>query len=222
MYGHIHVAEALGIPCHIMFPQPWYYGTKSFPHPMSGLSYEPGLSRNEQSYTIFEALNWTTFSRSINNWRISTLRLPYIALESGSLNLVAASKLPFSAMWSPAFVPKPNDWPDQCEVVGAFFVDQQSSFNLEPFEELIWWLKQGPKPIFIGFGSMVIKNTTKLEKMIIAAAHAANVRVVVQSSWTKLDVEDGSDLLHNVGPCPHDWLLPLCRAGTVIKKWVSF
>jgi hypothetical protein len=22
--GHVHVAEALGIPCHIMFPQPWY------------------------------------------------------------------------------------------------------------------------------------------------------------------------------------------------------
>jgi hypothetical protein len=38
--------------------------------------------------------------------------------------------------------------------------------------------------------------------------------VVVQSSWTKLEVEDGSDLLRNVGPCPHDWLLPLC-AGVV-------
>lgn len=24
--GHIHVAEALGVPLHIMFPQPWYYG----------------------------------------------------------------------------------------------------------------------------------------------------------------------------------------------------
>jgi UDP:flavonoid glycosyltransferase YjiC (YdhE family) len=28
--GHIHVAEALGIPCHIMFPQPWYYRTFRF------------------------------------------------------------------------------------------------------------------------------------------------------------------------------------------------
>jgi sterol 3beta-glucosyltransferase len=34
--GHIHVAEALAIPLHIMFPQPWYYGTKEFPHPMAG------------------------------------------------------------------------------------------------------------------------------------------------------------------------------------------
>lgn len=27
--GHIHVCEALGIPLHIMFPQPWYYGACS-------------------------------------------------------------------------------------------------------------------------------------------------------------------------------------------------
>ena len=32
--GHIHVCEALGIPLHIMFPQPWYYPTRAFPHPM--------------------------------------------------------------------------------------------------------------------------------------------------------------------------------------------
>lgn len=32
--GHIHVCEALGIPLHIMFPQPWFYGTKAFPHPV--------------------------------------------------------------------------------------------------------------------------------------------------------------------------------------------
>lgn len=32
--GHIHVCEALSIPLHIMFPQPWFYPTKSFPHPM--------------------------------------------------------------------------------------------------------------------------------------------------------------------------------------------
>lgn len=37
VFGHLHVAEALGVPLHLMFPQPWYYGTRAFPHPMSGL-----------------------------------------------------------------------------------------------------------------------------------------------------------------------------------------
>ena len=35
-YGHIHCAEALSIPLHIMFPQPWF-PTKMFPHPLSNM-----------------------------------------------------------------------------------------------------------------------------------------------------------------------------------------
>ena len=220
--GHIHVAEALGVPCHIMFPQPWYYGTKAFPHPMSGLDYVQGRRSNEQSYEIFEALSWSTFGSDINNWRFRTLRIPHVYTYASGLNLVASAGLPFSAMWSPSFVPKPADWPEQCEVVGTFFTDQQSNFDVSPFAELDAWLKSGPKPIFIGFGSMMIKDPQKLESIIKEAANLAQVRVVVQSSWTKLDVEDDSGLLHNVGPCPHDWLLPLCcgvvhhgGAGTV-------
>jgi len=220
--GHIHVAEALGVPCHIMFPQPWYYGTKEFPHPMSGLEYVQGRTGNEQSYEIFEALNWSTFGPSINNWRFRVLRTPHIYAYASGLNLVARAGIPFSAMWSPAFVPKPSDWPEQCEVVGTFVIDQKKDFDVSPFAELDAWLKDGPKPIFIGFGSMVIQEPKLLEDIIKKAAHKANVRVVVQSSWTKLDVEDDSGLLHNVGPCPHDWLLPLCcgvvhhgGAGTV-------
>jgi len=220
--GHVHVAEALGIPCHIMFPQPWYYGTKEFPHPMAGLEYVQGRQRNMQSYGIFEALMWSNFSGEINSWRTRTLKVPRIYAYANSTNLVAAAKLPFSAMWSPAFVPKPDDWPDQCEVVGTFVTDQKKSFDVAPFAEIEKWLLAGPKPIFIGFGSMVIQDTSRLEEIIKMAAHETNLRIIVQSSWSKLDVEDGSDLLRNIGPCPHDWLLPLCSgvihhggAGTV-------
>lgn len=197
---------------HIMFPQPWYYGTKGFPHPMAGLKYVAGRKMNEQSYKVFEALTWTSFGREINHWRTRTLGLPRLYAASSSSNFVQAANIPFSAMWSPAFVPKPDDWPEQCEVVGTFVLDQKKDFDVSPFAELSKWLKAGPKPIFIGFGSMVIKDTKSLEYIITSAAHAANVRVVVQSSWSKLNCEDRSDLLRNVGPCPHDWLLPLCRA----------
>jgi sterol 3beta-glucosyltransferase len=208
--GHIHVAEALGIPCHIMFPQPWYYGTKNFPHPMAGLEYVEGRAVNAASYALFETLMWTNFQREINSWRLRTLGLPRIHAYANSTNLVKAAKLPFSAMWSPAFVPKPDDWPEQADVVGTFVIDQKKGFDITPFAELNAWLEKGSKPIFIGFGSMMIQDTSKLEDIIKKAAHLANVRVVVQSSWSKLDVDDGTDLCKNVGPCPHDWLLPLC------------
>ena len=216
--GHLHVAEALGIPCHIMFPQPWYYGTKEFPHPMAGLEYVAGRTQNQASYEIFEALSWSTFGSDINKWRFRILKVPHIYTYSSGLNLVNLAKVPFSAMWSPSFVPKPIDWPEQCEVVGTFFVDQKSDFDATPFAELTSWIHNGqPKPIFVGFGSMVIKDPVELASTIKKAAQIANVRVIVQSGWTKLDVEtgpekSGSDLLRNVGVCPHDWLLPMCCA----------
>ena len=139
----------------IISQQPWYYGTRDFPHPMSGMDYVQGRHGNLQSYSAFELMMWSSFSREINKWRISKLRLPYIyGLAQASTNLVTAAKLPFSAMWSASFVPKPEDWPEQCEVVGTFFVEQKSNFDSKPFEDLTIWLDNGPKPVFIGFGSM--------------------------------------------------------------------
>jgi UDP:flavonoid glycosyltransferase YjiC (YdhE family) len=51
-YAHIHCAEALGIPLHMMFPQPWT-PTKAFPHPLSCLSYARGwCPENYLSYQV--------------------------------------------------------------------------------------------------------------------------------------------------------------------------
>ncbi len=86
-------------------------------------------------------------------------------------------------------------------------IDEKNNANL------IAWLREGGedrKPIFIGFGSMVIKDTQRLQKMIMDAAQATNTRIVVQSSWSKMDVS--GDFCHNVGPVSHDWLLPQCSA----------
>ena len=206
--GHIHVCEALGIPLHIMFPQPWYYGTEAFPHPMAGLDYVEGRKRNMKSYEAFEVISNTTFGHVINVWRRTTLDLPRIQATTGFSSAIIDSHVPFSAMWSPNFVPKPADWPEQCRVVGTFTVNQAgSSFDTTPFSDLVEWLAAGLPPVFIGYGSMVIEDTKSLAQIIQAAAVKADCRIVVQSSWSDFDVSS-EPRCFNVGPCPHDWLMP--------------
>ena len=80
---HIDVCEALAIPLHIMFPQPWYYGTYSMPHPFSGLSYDEPLSptntqakANYASYHLWEDVMFANLGRKRNMWRENTLKLP--------------------------------------------------------------------------------------------------------------------------------------------------
>jgi sterol 3beta-glucosyltransferase len=228
--GHVHVCESLRIPLHIMFPQPWYYGTVGFPHPMSGLSYEIPRAEptnsflslknsaagqlNKASYPAFESLLWASTGMEINQWRVRVLGLPPVPLGPMFSNFIADCKIPFSAMWSPSFVPKPDDWPSECRVVGTFTANNKKTAHKclvdeTKFEDLIRWLMDGDKPVFVGFGSMVIKDTERLQIMITKAAKTLNTRIVVQSSWSKLDVSS-EPLCHNVGPVAHDWLLPLC------------
>lgn len=45
------------------------------------------------------------------------------------------------------------DWGPKIDVVGFCFLDLAS--NYEPPEELVKWLEDGEKPIYIGFGSLV-------------------------------------------------------------------
>ena len=53
-YAHFHCAEALSIPLHLMFPQPWV-PTKSFPHPLSCLSFRNSWCKeNHLSYQVSE------------------------------------------------------------------------------------------------------------------------------------------------------------------------
>lgn len=58
-FAHIHCAQALSIPLHLMFTMPWS-STRSFPHPLANLKYsttEPKMA-NYISYSVVEWMTW--------------------------------------------------------------------------------------------------------------------------------------------------------------------
>jgi len=178
---------------------------------MSGLPYIEGRKRNFYSYEQFDIISVGGFSSSINAWRRKTLELPKVQL--GLSSAITSSKVPFSAMWSPSFVPKPKDWPKQCRVVGTFVLKPKKKggvFDPSQFAEVTEWIAAGSQPFFLGFGSMVIADTNGLADMIKKAVVQADCRIIVQSSWSHIDVT-GEPRCMNIGPCPHDWLLPQTR-----------
>jgi sterol 3beta-glucosyltransferase len=56
-FGHIHCAEKLQIPLHIMFTMPWS-PTVAFPHPLSNIDNSTGPRKtvNRYSYSVIEML----------------------------------------------------------------------------------------------------------------------------------------------------------------------
>lgn len=211
-YGHIHVAERLGVPLHIMFPQPWV-PTLAFPHPLANMPYTgKAQKRNYLSYKLVDLLMWQGTEGIVNAFRTEVLGLRKIRKGDGGREILHDLRIPHAFMWSPALVPKPEDWGDLYDVVGTVILKEAKSSYTPPFE-LKAFLDAKQDPIFVGFGSMVLEDPKGTTEMIIKAALQAHVRVLIQSSWSNMAGDlTLPDHVFLLGNCPHDWLMPRVSA----------
>ncbi|RKF61110.1 UDP-glucose,sterol transferase [Erysiphe neolycopersici] len=211
-FAHIHCAERLGIPLHLMFTFP-YTPTQAFPHPLANIkisNVDPGYT-NFISYPLVEMMTWQGLGDLVNNFRVKTLGLEPVSTLWAPGQLYRL-KVPYTYLWSPTLVPKPEDWGPEINIVGFVFLDLASSY--EPPEDLLNFINEGSTPIYIGFGSIVVDNPDGFTKMILDAVKLTGVRALVSKGWGNLGGNEATDnvfLLENV---PHDWLFP--RVSAVI------
>ncbi|KAL5069713.1 hypothetical protein RYX36_020600 [Vicia faba] len=204
-YGHVHVAEALGVPIHIFFTMPWT-PTYAFPHPLARVPQGAGYWL---SYIIVDLLIWWGMRGIINDFRKRTLKLPpiaYFSMYRGSI-----SHLPTAYMWSPHLVPKPNDWGSLVDVVGYCFLRLGSKY--QPREDFVQWIKKGPPPLYFGFGSMPLEDPKLTTDVILEALKETEQRGIIDRGWGNLgNLAEISDDVFLLEECPHDWLFPQCSA----------
>ncbi|KAK0646083.1 hypothetical protein B0T16DRAFT_153024 [Cercophora newfieldiana] len=215
-FAHIHCAEALGIPLHLMFTFP-YTPTQAFPHPLASIkksNVDPGYT-NFISYPLVEMMVWQGLGDLVNDFRVNTLGLDPVS-TLWAPGATYRLHVPFTYMWSPGLVPKPADWGKEIDVSGFVFLDLASTFK--PPEPLTKFLSAGEEdPIYIGFGSIVVDDANRFTQMIFEAVKLAGVRALVSKGWgglggDSLDVPDNIFLLDNT---PHDWLFPKVRACVI-------
>ncbi|KAI4281366.1 MAG: hypothetical protein L6R35_005668, partial [Caloplaca aegaea] len=188
-FAHIHCAEKLGIPLHLMFTMPWS-PTQAFPHPLANVqsSNTDQSITNFMSYALVEMMTWQGLGDIINRFREKSLELEPVSLMS------------------PALISKPKDWGSHISVSGFYFLSLASHFFPDP--DLATFLESGPPPVYIGFGSIVVDDPDAMTRLIFDAIKKSNQRALVSKGWGGL----GSDLLEipdNVfmlGNVPHDWL----------------
>lgn len=200
-FAHMHCAQAMGIPVHLMFTMPWS-PTRAFPHPLANvqLSDTDPTATNFLSYGLVDMMTWQGLGDVINHFRRKTLNLETLPQMVGA-NLASDLKIPFTYCWSPALIPKPFDWPSHIDVCGFFF---RNAPDYTPFPELDAFLRAGPPPIYIGFGSIVMDNAEKMTQTIMEAVKSCGVRAIVSEGWSKLGkcADPDPDILF-IGDCPH-------------------
>ncbi|KAI8626708.1 hypothetical protein F5Y19DRAFT_214387 [Xylariaceae sp. FL1651] len=205
-FAHIHVAEKLGVPLHLMFTMPWS-PTRAFPQPLANIqsSNTDPVTTNYLSYAMVEMMTWQGLGDVINRFRTKILDLEPLPLIWAP-GVLTRLRIPYTYCWSPALIPKPNDWGNHIDIAGFYFLNLASSFSPEP--ELAAFLAAGPPPVYIGFGSIVVDDPDGLTKIIFDAVAETGVRALVSKGWGGLGADsvgipDGVFMLGNV---PHDWL----------------
>ncbi|XP_078440819.1 sterol 3-beta-glucosyltransferase UGT80B1-like [Wolffia australiana] len=204
-YGHAHIAEALGVPIHIFFTMPWT-PTSSFPHSFVPMPLRPCY---RISYLLLDLVLSRIIGDLINDFRTKTLKLSPVAYFS--TYHVSISHLPTAYMWSPHLLPKPHDWGPLVDVVGSCFLDL--GLDYQPKKELREWLEVGPKPIYVGFGSMPLQDARRTVEMIKEALKQTGQRGIISKGWGNLVTTQAiTDEIYPIEECPHEWLFPRCAA----------
>ncbi|KEY74321.1 hypothetical protein S7711_00477 [Stachybotrys chartarum IBT 7711] len=228
-FAHVHCAQALSIPLHMMFTMPWT-STREFPHPLAnvivkGVAVNPKVA-NYLSYGLVEWMTWQGLGDVINEWR-GTLDLEPVPTTEGPI-LLETLKVPFTYCWSPSLVPKPSDWasnigtsrpPDAftfkivkewlifVDICGFFFREPP---KYTPPKDLAEFLGNGPRPVYIGFGSIVIEDPKRMCSILLEAVRSTGARAIISKGWSKLGgdqvgVNEAGDV-YFLGDCPHEWL----------------
>ncbi|PWY64607.1 UDP-Glycosyltransferase/glycogen phosphorylase [Aspergillus eucalypticola CBS 122712] len=213
--AHIHCAERLSIPLHIMSALP-QTPTKAFAHPHAWISPYDGVDQstsNVLSYAIVEESTWNVILKPINRFRQQILGLMSISPVTAG-RLMADHELPHTYFCSKVLVPRPNDWSSNHEISGYLFEQRDLSFT--PRKDLECFLVSGPAPIFLMLPENSIKDIFRLALIIQDAILKKGYRVLLSRDCRRLGELLNSTNVLIIESVPLEWLLP--RVAVVIHN----
>jgi sterol 3beta-glucosyltransferase len=111
---------------------------------------------------------------------------------------------------SPAFFPKPKDYPDGSVFTGFWY--GMSPETLSP--ELEQFLDAGDPPLLVTFGSMPFQAKINLPKALRIIADTLKVRILVVKGWGlhAMDFAEHDDRIKLIDAAPYEKLFPRVKA----------
>ena len=159
---------------------------------------------NKATYRFAEQLLWQMFRPVIYRWREQTLLLPPLPL-SGYFEQLGTHRIPILNGFSQYVVPRPADWNEHIHITGYWFPEDKP---WQPPQDLQEFIEAGSPPIFIGFGSMPVKNPQKTTEIILEALRQSGQRGILHMGWGGIGNQNLPDYVFKLDYAPYEWLFP--------------
>lgn len=195
------IAEKNHIPCIQTQYYPMDYNA-SVP-----ISSAPGLrlgkAWNKTTYRVGYLMISTLERRYLTGWR-KEQGMKIRKIRPRPDYTIHGHTVPVLYAVSPLLMPRPNSWGEHIHMTGFWNDDAQESYT--PPDDLAAFLEKGPKPVYVGFGSMVSGDMGKTLQIVLEGIRQAGVRAVLLKGWGgKAELKSDKNIY--VGEyIPHDWL----------------
>ena len=167
-----HVAERLELPSIVVGQQPvtrtgaW----RAFLVP-DGLPLGP--AGNRLSYRLMEQAMWQPYRSGFQRWRRDA-GMPD-AGPFGPAARLYTGRVPVVYGFSSLVVPRPADWPAWHRAAGYWTAPARGSWDRED-ARVAAFLRDGPPPVFVGFGSMTSRNPQRVLARVVEALRVVGCR----------------------------------------------
>jgi sterol 3beta-glucosyltransferase len=155
---------------------------------------------------MFRRVAWSTIGARGNQVRTEYLSLPK---QTWSKHRALLESTPYLLMVSRHVIPRPADWPSNVRITGYLFDDDT---DWQPPQDLVKFLDDGEKPVYIGFGSMHAKNPEVTTRMLIDGVQRSGRRAVLLTGWAGIGALEAPDSIFILKYAPHSWLFPRMAA----------
>ncbi len=169
------VAEKLQLPFIQAYLQP-LHPTTEFPSALFPMPFQGGRVLNYLSHSLGGQSFWQLMRPVVNEARRTFLDLPPLSLF-GPFPEMIRRELPVLYGYSPSVLPKPRKWGDHLHVTGYWFLDDA---QWAPPATLTNFLAAGPAPVYIGFGSMVVRDPRRMTDIVLRALKQSGQRGIMQ------------------------------------------
>ncbi|MET0966884.1 MAG: glycosyltransferase [Nakamurella sp.] len=207
------VAESRGIPLVCLHYAPMR-PTGAYPNMLISTEQFP-RRRNLATHSLFQRMYWRSMAPDINKFRADLGLAP--ASAPTAIRLAAAGTLELQA-YSSTLVPDLVDYPAHRPIIGFLAPDRALQHRLgesavDP--DLDAWLSDGDPPVFVGFGSMPVIDSTAMLDMITSATDRLGARVLIGAGWSRLGQSRvcGDRARIATGVLNYDRVLPRCRVA---------
>ena len=214
LYG-CDLAEKLGVPMVLVAVMPLtptrYEPMLAFPSMVSGL---PGY--NALTHWLAYQLVWQGYRPAVARWRQRALGLSRPPLW-GYARWLKERRVPVLNGFSPHVVPRPPDWGDHVHITGYWFPRQTrdrfpKEQDWQPPDDLRTFIEAGSPPVFIGFGSMPVRDPKRTTAIVLDALAQSGQRAILHTGWGGLGGQGLPAHVLSISYAPYGWLFPRMAA----------